>query len=69
MNVILVSHQMKINNLRKLLRDLEAERDNLQTIFDVFESPEEERIETTRKYNERIQLISNELQEELQKEL
>lgn len=69
MNVILVSHQMKINNLRRLLRDLEKERDNLQTIFDVFESPEEERIETTRKYNERIELISNELQQELQKEL
>lgn len=69
MNVILVSHQMKLNNLRKLLGDLEKERDNLQTIFDVFESPEEERIETMRKYNERITLISNELDEELKRDL
>lgn len=65
MNVILVSHEMKVNNLLKLIRDLKQIRDKTENSLRLFESPEEEIEEFVTKYNSRIAETEAELEETL----
>ena len=65
MNVILVSHEMKVNNLLKLIRDLKQIRDKTENSLRLFGSPEEEIEEFVTKYNSRIAETEAELEETL----
>ena len=65
MNVILVSYEMKVNNLTKLIKDLKETKEKTEISLRLFGSEEEEIEEFVNKYNSRIALLEAELEETL----
>ena len=65
MNVILVSYEMKVNNLTRLLNDLIKRRDDNTNSLRLFGSDEKEINLVLTKFNSRIAQVEAELEETL----
>jgi hypothetical protein len=65
MNVVLVSYEMKVNNLLKIIRYLKEMRDKNENSLRLFGSSEEEIENLVNKYNSRIAQSEAELEETL----